>query len=109
MNRNLRNETQRDERNAMRDDIPTGVPRTFRSPGDGEKIRTLDWNPIDDIALPVDEAWSAEDLGLTGAGAKDGEPSTLNFYAGKSFAEGRAEHNRYLISTGRAPIPAGHQ
>ncbi len=61
--------------------------------------------PTEDDELPT-----LRELGIgDAAGAQDPEPAVMSWYAGKPFSEGRAAHNRYLISTGRAPIPAGRR
>jgi hypothetical protein len=114
----LRMGTLKAERNAMKDDVDplSGIPLGYvgaakilvdRSPGAGEPIRSLDWNPLAGIPLEYDEddALTAEELGLVGA--NDAEPTILSFYAGKSFAAGRAAHNQYLVSRGKPPIPTG--
>jgi hypothetical protein len=59
---------------------------------------------VEDEDLPtMAELGIIEDMG----GAKDAEPSTLSFYAGKSYQEGRRAHNAYRASKGFAPIPEG--
>ena len=55
----------------------------------------------------VDEPCTLQDLGIEGA--QDAQPRTVDFYAGRDFAEGRRAHNDHLISNGQAPIPKGRK
>jgi hypothetical protein len=84
-------------------EIPRAVPcTTFRSPGAGEKIRELDWNPSDGIAPEIDPvvSLSDEDLQVVFGGVKDAEPSVLSFFNGKPYSEGLKAYNEHLASKG---------
>jgi hypothetical protein len=85
-------------------EIPPAVPcPTFRSPGAGEKIRELDWNPLDGVAPEIDPvvSLSDEDLEAVYGGATDAAPErpwTDFFNNGKPYAENVREYNEYLAS-----------
>jgi hypothetical protein len=77
-------------------EIPSGVPRTsFRSPGAGEKIRELKWDPFDGIAPEIDPVENLSD--------RDAEPEiswTDFFNNGRPYAENVREYNEHLASKG---------
>jgi hypothetical protein len=87
-------------------EIPSGVPRTsFRSPGAGEKIRELKWDPFDGIAPEIDpvENLSDRDLEAVFGGVADAEPEiswTDFFNNGRPYAENVREYNEHLASKG---------
>jgi hypothetical protein len=86
-----------------RAEIPPAVTRpTFRSPGAGEKIRELNWNPLDGLAPEIDPvvSLSDEDLEAVYGGVKDTEPSVLSFFNGKPYSEGLKAYNEHLASKG---------
>jgi hypothetical protein len=92
------------------EEIPSGIERvTFPGPHETGPVRELNWDPSLGIAPSIDpiDNLTKEDLDVVFGAAKDAAPSVMSFYAGKSFADGRAAHNRYRISQGLAPISEG--
>jgi hypothetical protein len=56
-----------------------------------------------------DEPNMLSELRLEDMGAADAHPRAMDFYAGRTFAAGRALHNQALVSQGRPPIPEGRK
>jgi hypothetical protein len=85
-------------------------PRSSMSVTSPEDVYARARSKAEEQEEQEDEAAGLRELGLEPmGGAADAQPRTMEFYAGRNFAEGRKLHNAYLVSRGQAPIPEGRK